>query len=175
MTELEQTIISRPKADTTARPAAPSRVEGGQTQPEDTDDPGTPGTDPAATEEPTPDDDGGDSKLRRESARYRRQLRDTEGERDALRGRVEAMQRTDIERIAGKDLAVASDLWLATSLPDLLDDEGNVDQTKVSEATAKILTDRPGLRRAAPVDFDGGPRSSVPAPGPSWGELFKGR
>lgn len=84
-----------------------------------------------------------------EAARYRRQLRDTETERDTLRGRVEGFQRAEAERLAAGDLATASDLWLfGLELSEVLDDAGEVDPDAVRAAAQKITTERPRLGRA---------------------------
>ncbi len=126
-------------------------------------------TDQSATE------DTGDAKLRREAARYRRSLREAGTERDGLRGRVEAMQKAEVERLVATDLAAPADMWLAgASLPDLLDDDGNVDPGKVNDATAKILIDRPGWRAVpAPPSFDGGARVTVPT-ATTYQEILRG-
>lgn len=99
----------------------------------------------------------GKSRANAEAARYRRQLRDTEAERDTLRDRVESLQRTEAERIARNQGVKASALWAAgATLPDLLDDGGNIDPDKVSEAVATAV-DALGLRREL--------RGHVPAEG----------
>lgn len=72
----------------------------------------------------------------REAAGYRVKLRDTEAERDTLRTRVESMQRAEVERIAGTRIDKASAVWASgVQLGDLLDEDGNVDQQKVTDAT----------------------------------------
>jgi len=160
---------------TTARPDAGRTERPATDQP--TDNTTDPGADPPDTEQPTEDTtDDGDAKLRREASRYRRQLRETETERDGLRTRVEAMQRAEVERLAAKDLATPTDLWvLGAVLGDLLDDNGNVDQAKVNDATAKILTDRPGWRRITHPNFDGGVRTAAPNTGPTWHDALKAK
>ena len=68
-------------------------------------------------------------------ARYRTQLRATEAERDGLAARIEAMQRTEVERIAGNVIQKPDALWATdTALADLLDDTGAVDPDKVKAA-----------------------------------------
>lgn len=70
-------------------------------------------------------------------ARYRRQLRDTEAERDRLAARVEALQRAEVERLAAKTIQKPSAIWAAqTQLADLLDDDGAVDPQKVTKAAS---------------------------------------
>lgn len=68
-------------------------------------------------------------------ARYRTQLRETEAERDQLAGRIEAMQRAEVERLAQQWISKPSALWSAeVTLADLLDDDGHVDPEKVTAA-----------------------------------------
>lgn len=70
-----------------------------------------------------------------EAAKYRRQLRDTERERDTLRERVTALQRAEVERMAGDTLAKPAGLWTSgVELEALLDESGNIDPEKVTEA-----------------------------------------
>ncbi len=111
------------------------------------------------------------AKARREAARYRTELRAVESERDALRGRLETLQRAQVEELAMSgpllgffSLRDGRDLWLAgVQLPDLLDDHGQVDQKKVKTAVLEVGKDRPHWRGpSAPPSFDGGPRGAVP-------------
>ena len=142
------------------------------TEPQDAPDPVD--TEPVSTEA---DDSGDSAKLRREAARYRRSLRDTEVERDNLRDRLTLLQRAEVERLASGDdgLAVPGDLWLSgVDLASLLDGDGNVDLAQVREAVAKVLDDRPHWRRAAPVGFDGGVRQPAPA-GVTMQQLLQGK
>ncbi|MBA2558801.1 MAG: hypothetical protein H0V07_02765 [Propionibacteriales bacterium] len=111
----------------------------------------------------------------REAAKYRRQLRDAEASLASLSTRVETMQRREVERLAASELETPADLWLAdTSLPDLLDDDGEIDEAKVTQAIEFVLADRPGWKRTTPPSFDGGARTSVPR-GISMQELLQGR
>ncbi len=137
-------------------------------------------TDPA-DDSATADDSSADaataSGLRKEAARYRRALRDAETERDGLRGRLETLQRAEVERLATGDdgLARADDLWLSgVDLAELLDADGNVDPGRVRESVAAVLDDRPHWRRAAPVGFDGGVRQPAPAAGASMQQILQG-
>ncbi len=143
-----------------------TEIPGGDPQEIEPDD----STDQSATE------DAGDAKLRREAARYRRSLREAETERDGLRGRVEAMQRAEVERLVGDQIAVPADVWLAGALlPDLLDDDGNVDQAKVTDTVKAVLTDRPGWRRLTHPNFDGGVRATAPITGPTWHDAIRAK
>lgn len=109
------------------------------TQPRDAAGRGS-GTDPDGT-----GDDGGNP----EAARFRRRLRDTERERDRLAEQVQRMQTADVARVAADTLAEGGDLLAlgGTTLPDLLDDDGNVDPDAVRSAAAELVRARPGLRR----------------------------
>lgn len=105
---------------------------------------------PGTTTETTPTDDGkGGNK---EAAKYRTQLRTAETERDALSTRLESMQRAEAERLAGDRLEKGAGLWAnGATLPDLLDDDGNVDPDKVT-AAATAAQEALGLqeRRSGP-------------------------
>jgi hypothetical protein len=132
-----------------------------------TDPTGDKPTTPAAAEQPPGDG--------REAAKYRRQLRETEAERDTLSSRVEAMQKREVERLAAVDLATPADMWLTgTALPDLLDDEGHVDAAKVGDTIQRIIEGRPSWRAApVPPSFDGGARATVPT-ATSYQEILRG-
>jgi hypothetical protein len=109
------------------------------------------------------------AKVRREAAGYRVKLRETEGERDRLAGVVESMQRAEAERLvtdvveAGyRHLAVGSDLWRGgVELSELLDEDGQLDRTKLKAAGARVGTEHPHWRAPAP-DFSGGVRATAP-------------
>jgi len=82
-----------------------------------------------------------------EAAKWRKQLRETEAERDGLRGRLEAMQRSEIERIAAGRLSKPESLWAAgAQLADLLTEDGDVDAEKVEEAVDSAV-DSLGLQQ----------------------------
>lgn len=149
-----------------------------------------------AAEEPTPDsgeeeqpdpeagdasaqDDGErddtDDNPNQEAARYRRRLRETEGERDRLGAALEQYQRLEVERIAssGPDaLAEGGDLWQGgADLAELVDEDGQVDPEKVRTAVAGVLSQRPHWRRPSP-DLGQGVR--VPASsGPDFAGLLR--
>lgn len=85
----------------------------------------------------------GDQGAGREAAKYRRALRAAEAERDALARRIEMMQRTEVERLAGSEhrLTEPSALWATgTALADLLGEDGQVDPAKVKTAAESAAT-----------------------------------
>ena len=113
------------------------------------------------------------AKVRREAAGYRVKLREAEAGRDRLAGVVESMQRTEAERLvtdleAGySPLAEGSDLWRGgVELSELLDEDGQVDRTKLKAAGARIGAEHPHWRAPVP-DFSGGVRGTGPAPDPA--------
>jgi hypothetical protein len=116
--------------------------------------PEEPQADPETPEGSQPEPEG----PTREAAKYRRRLRETEAERDALRERVENYERRDAEGIA-RDLgaAVPADLWTLVGLDDLRGDSGELDEELVRQRVGAILTERPTWRRPAP-DLGQGPR-----------------
>lgn len=110
---------------------------------------------------------------RREAAERRRQLRETEAERDALRARVDRQDRAEVERIAATRLQDPADLFLALEggLDDLRDDDGELDRDAIEQAIAKVIDAHPHW--AAPqVTFDQGVRGRQAAR-PSFGQVVK--
>ena len=96
-----------------------------------------------------------------EAAKYRKRLRDTEAERDALAAKIEAYQRAEVEQYA-EHLQKPSAIWAAgIELADLLDDEGNIDPEKTTAAVEAAATDlglstRPRAPRPHPAQMSGG-------------------
>lgn len=111
------------------------------------------GTEPAVTE-PVETDRAG-----KEAARYRRQLRDTEAERDTFRAERDAARRALVDRLAEEEGKVRpGGLWASgVELEALLDEAGNVDVTLVREACA-AAAESLGLQRLG-----------IPRPDPSQG------
>lgn len=119
-----------------------------------------------------------------EAAKWRRQLREAEAERDGLRTRVEAMQRSEVERLAAGRLSKPESLWKAegVTLADLLGEDGNVDPEKVEEAVT-LAVDSLGLTqlpahlqpavRGAHVPSEGR-HTGRPTASASWQELLQG-
>lgn len=99
----------------------------------------TPATDTPETDS-TPAESG---KPENKEQRYRREAREAQAERDALRSVVDRYRTAVVERIAGEALFNGADLFLTTDLASLLDDEGSVDEEKVRAATLAAIKDRP--------------------------------
>lgn len=103
----------------------------------------------------TADDDG---KPGREAAKYRRQLREAEAERDELRTQLEALRRAEVDRLVTDAKVKPAAVWAAgTDLASLLAADGTVDPAKVAEAvtaTREALGISP--LRAAPSAFGQG-------------------
>lgn len=126
-----------------------------------------------ATADTAAEDDGN---LNKRQARYRRQLRETEAERDQLRATVETMQRAEVERLASKAIQKPTALWSAdVQLADLLDDTGAVDPAKVNTAVQNAR-DTLGLATTRPPGYVRGEGQFVgePAAGNVWENAFKG-
>lgn len=159
------------------------------TDPQATETYGDPGEDPTgestatsgirptalSAEEKTPAEDAEEAKPTNREARYRRQLRDTEAERDGLRGRLATLQRGEVERLATADLQNGADLWAAgVDLDDLLDEDGNVDAAKVSKACKDVTAERPHWKRVTRTNAglkSGSSAERGPAPTP-WAAAF---
>jgi hypothetical protein len=118
------------EAATTA-PAAETQAEPAEAV---TEAPAAPDETGQHTPENGDERDEGGRFLSREAASYRRRLRETEGERDDLRGRLEGYEREHVERIAGDaGLQVPSDVWtFGASLDTLRGDDGAIDSDAVN-------------------------------------------
>lgn len=115
-----------------------------------------PGADPQAEPDAEPDNNN-------EAAKYRRRLRDTEKQRDALAERVTAYQRTDIERQAAQHLADGADIWRdGAQLADLLTETGELDNDKITELCTTLADSHPHWRKRVPASP---PASTVTANG----------
>lgn len=105
------------------------------------------------------------SKTGHEAAKYRRQLRDTEAERDDLRSRLANAHVREAERRAEGQLHDTGDLWrYGTDLNSLIDGNGDIDVSKVDEAVHELKRTRPhlskiGMKHPEPSQGKGGPPS----------------
>lgn len=96
----------------------------------------------------------------REAANYRRRLRDVETERDTLRGRVDDLERADVERIAANaGMSVPADVWLLIPGLEELRSDGHLNPDAVRERVTTILRERPSWRRPRP-DYGSGARGN---------------
>ncbi|NKY57229.1 hypothetical protein [Nocardia flavorosea] len=117
------------------------------TTPEPTTEPVEPTVDDPAAVDPSEQDDG-KTKPGAEAARYRRQLRDTEAERDSLRERITGYERGEAERLAAAGLADPTDMWAGgVRLDDLRGEDGQIDPEKVAAAVSTLTEQRPHWRR----------------------------
>lgn len=88
--------------------------------------------------QPEPQDDGKNG----EAAKYRRQLREAEAERDQLRANVETLRRRDAEGMVAETLASPKLLWALGATPaDLIGDDGTVDAGKVRAVADAVLAE----------------------------------
>lgn len=110
--------------------------------------------------------------LRTEAKNHRLARRAAESERDALRGRVDAHDRSDVERQLADRLAAPGDIWLAVQLADLRDEDGQLDQEKINDRTEQVLADRPHWSKTSRPDFSSGARTPIKPP-KSIGSAFK--
>jgi hypothetical protein len=113
-----------------------------------------PQAEPDAPEQQEPEAEG----PAREAAKYRRRLRETEAERDALRERIDSYERKEAEGIASQTgFAVPGDLWTLVTVDDLRNAEGVLDADLVRERAGTILAERPTWKRPTP-DLGAGAR-----------------
>lgn len=123
---------------------------------------------------PEPDDTGGNS----EAAKYRRQLRDAEAQRDTLAAAVEALQRGVVEDLAARaGITKPASLWNAENftLAELLGDDNRPDVDKVA-AAVKLAAESLGLRvRAGLPPAPNSGRGDAQPKQASWSEFLKKR
>lgn len=106
-------------------------------------------TDETTETETTEIADETESNPNAEAAKYRRQLRDVEAERDALRDRLTQTRRSVVEGMSG--LYKPQALWLAgVDVHELFDDEGHADRDKIKAAVDEASASLGLNRRVAP-------------------------
>lgn len=125
-------------------------------------------------EQPEEDEDQG-RKGNPEAAKWRTRFREAEAERDTLRERLATVQRAEVIRQAtgpGR-LIDGEDVFRTIDLDELIDDEGNVDDDKISEAVETLVETKPHLGRPAFEDGVGvGERN--PTTGATWADVIRG-
>lgn len=143
--------------------------------PENAPDPeqNAPESTPADVEPPAPTDPAADendtdpriAKAGKEAARYRRELRATETERDALAGRIDRMDRADFERQAvAAGVLDPHDLELVTDLAKMRDENGDLSPDLVKAHLRAVQKDRPHWFSPTHTIVPGGPQGGPPAP-----------
>jgi hypothetical protein len=146
------------------------------TRPEDAPDTLAPSEEPTR---PEPEDaasepQGGQvGSLRHEAAQRRRQLREVEVERDALREQLTTYQRGEVERMVAERLTAPADLFLTVELADLVGGDGRLDPEKVTAAADQAVAERPHWAVTGRPNLHQGTRPAPPEP-PSFGAQLKG-
>lgn len=116
-----------------------------------------------------------DDRPGREAARYRRQLRETEAERDTLRASLDALRQATAEDALAAHLTRPAALWLTgATAGEFYTEDGVLDRQRLADAAQAAVRDH-GL---APVrrfqgSGDGGARTTTPAP-KSWADALRG-
>ncbi|GAB4597526.1 hypothetical protein MOKP4_38440 [Mycobacterium avium subsp. hominissuis] len=134
--------------------------------------------DPAAAEPEAPEDDSTEASPNSEAARWRRQLREVEAERDALAERLQGHQRREVESMVADLLDVPADLFdIGQVQPsDFYNDDGTLNEGELRAAAGALLEERPRLGKPRPA----GPRWAnfgqyAPAPpqrGAAWSDVL---
>lgn len=127
--------------------------------------------------QPDSEPDADDHSPGAEAARYRRRLRDTEAERDALAEQLEASRRAFVDHLLATTVNIAkpAGFWASgVELADLLDDDGAVDPAKVNDAAVQAQQ-RLGLQPRADRQPDRSlGRDITPAKvSPSWSDALR--
>jgi hypothetical protein len=101
----------------------------------ETTTPEAPAAPPEETGEGTPPGEPESGAHSREAANYRRRLHDVEAERDGLRGRVDQLERAEVERVAAEApyyMIQPGGLWaIGVELAELRRDDGTLDPALV--------------------------------------------
>lgn len=122
---------------------------------------------PADTLEPTGDtlEQPEPDKAGNEAAKYRRQLRTVEAERDTLTTRLATYQAREAQSLVGDagtgiKLHDPADLWKdGATVADVLDDDGQIDPDLVAELAQKVVAEHPHWRKVnnfTPASIAGG-------------------
>jgi hypothetical protein len=108
-------------------------------------------------------------------ARYRVERNEARAALDAANTRIEAMNRREVERIAGETLAMAGDLWISgNDVASYLNDAGEVDIDRVREDARILIQERPGLGKYQPaVDMTQGHVGNPGKGTPTFADLLK--
>ncbi|MFC9997031.1 hypothetical protein [Nocardia sp. NPDC127526] len=143
--------------------------------------------DGSANHPPTPTDDSdADSNAsdnpNAEAAKWRRKLRTTEAELATVREQLGRYQRAAIELVAAKYLEVPADLFDIglVDMAALLDENGDLDATKIHNAAEELLAKRPRLATVARrtgvrhPNWGQGQTGEVRRSGGSWNKLISG-
>lgn len=148
--------------------------------PQDAQEP--PQQDAEAPEQQEPEDEPeDDGKGGREAAKYRRRLRETEAERDALTERVQSLQKSVVDSIVteggmGGRMRSAEPFWAGgVDLADLLDEEGEVDRDKVLAACDDVCGRFNITRRPKPLTVPNEGSNPNPFPRQSMEDVVMGR
>ncbi|PQE02565.1 hypothetical protein CYL16_03315 [Mycobacterium sp. EPG1] len=107
--------------------------------------------------------------------RYRTERDAAREELAAVQARVNALIRSDVERVAGESLAMPGDFWLLSGndVDAYLDDQGNVDYERVREDARLLLEERPLLgKRSLAVDHSQGRGNGIGNREPTWSALL---
>ena len=129
MTENDTTTDAAELPDTDAQETT------GQTAGSDTPD-----------EAPVTQDAGEDeSRGNREAAKYRRQLRDVEAERDALRGQLTAARAELLAQVPGLRIAEGAHGEVFSEPDAMFSDDGSLNRAAIDAHVATLRTERPYL------------------------------
>lgn len=137
------------------------------------DDPATE-PDPVSTE-PVEPPEGEPESSNAEAAKWRKQFREAEQQRDALAAQVETLQRQHIEASLSRSGVKPAALWAVTQLADLLAEDGTVDTDKVA-AAIETARDQLGIQpigKGTYVPGLGGPPAGNPKPENAFADAFK--
>jgi hypothetical protein len=118
-----------------------------------------------------------------EAAKWRRQLRSVEVERDQLAAQLDATHRVMVETEAAARFVEPRDVWALTSIDAMRGDDGLVDLERVQAEFERIEGDRPHWKKPPPAppvepesrfpEIHQGARQSEPPEPPTFGDQLK--
>lgn len=153
-------------------------VEAPQTGAQTSPEPTTPGTDPKDVEQTLSDaQEGAKGGGNKEAAKYRRQLRDTEAEKDDLAGQVEGLRRQLVQLNMPHGSKTNADALWATgrNAGDFFNDAGQLDAEKLTAAVRETHTAL-GLRYGPDVISESGTGNGGMEPKrATWSDALKRR
>jgi hypothetical protein len=130
-------------------------------------------TEPAEGVSPTTHQEPEGQDANAEAAKWRRALRAEQAESAALRERLDAAHRAQIETAAADVFHDPTDLWSATTLDDMRGDDGLIDPEKAEQAMQTVLEQKPHWGKLILPTVHQGARESHEPPAPSFGDQLQ--
>lgn len=123
-------------------------------------------------------------KGRNEAKKLRARLREAEAAAEEASAGLEAMRRTEIQRLAADHLIDGTDIWTSVrAVAELLADDGTIDPDKVAQAATAIIAAKPHLAAEQKItgpptnrsiaNLRGGASFGTNPPQPTWANAIR--